>query len=429
MSFRRSLSRPTNFTFLKAMATVFFLAVVCFVGWQWFSAQQQLRSDLATSETQRREAASMLQETQATLSQVQKELDDLKNSDPHKTNRELQAKIDMIEKTYRDSLATYEKINDFENSQYPDKQVEELRTLFATILRRLSEQNYEAALAALVDIDKKADTYEAQRAAEILAATQREAERQAQQQTAGQAVTAPTATVANDPPSNGYRRQVVNSDAGAFTVSIVAGDMASTRVIVDTASPSDCANDCPVLSLADYVSRNGAYAGINGTYFCPASYPSCAGKTNSFDLLVMNKDKTYFNSANNVYSTNPGVIFQSGSMRFVSQISQWGRDTSVDGVLSNYPLLVSGGNVVFGGDDDPKKGSKGNRSFVANRGGTAYIGVVHSATVAEAARVLKAMGMDNGLNLDDGGSTALWFGGYKVGPGRALPNVILFKLR
>ena len=27
---------------------------------------------------------------------------------------------------------------------------------------------------------------------------------------------------------------------------------------------------------------------------------------------------------------------------------------------------------------------------------------------------------------DDGGSTALYSGGYKVGPGRELPNVILF---
>jgi hypothetical protein len=39
---------------------------------------------------------------------------------------------------------------------------------------------------------------------------------------------------------------------------------------------------------------------------------------------------------------------------------------------------------------------------------------------------MKAMGMENALNLDNGGSTALWSGGYKVGPGRDLPNVILF---
>ncbi len=113
-------------------------------------------------------------------------------------------------------------------------------------------------------------------------------------------------------------------------------------------------------------------------------------------------------------------------MRFIGQASGWGRDTGVDSVLSNYPLMVSGGNVVFGGDGDPKKGSKGPRGFVASKGSTAYIGVVSNATVAEAAYALKALGIENALNLDSGGSTALWFGGYKAGPGRNIPNAILF---
>lgn len=238
----------------------------------------------------------------------------------------------------------------------------------------------------------------------------------------------PTAVpvINNAPPGAGYSRQSVSSDAGVFTVSMIAADISSTRVIVDTASPGDCGNNCPVLSLADYVSRNGAYAGVNGSYFCPVDYASCAGKTNTFDTLLMNKDKVYFNSANNVYSSNPAVIFGGGYIRFVGAASEWGRDTGIDSMISNYPLLLSGGNVAFGGDDDPKKGSKGSRSFVANKGNNVYIGVVHSATVAESARVMKAMGMENALNLDNGGSTALWSGGYKVGPGRALPNVILF---
>ena len=113
-------------------------------------------------------------------------------------------------------------------------------------------------------------------------------------------------------------------------------------------------------------------------------------------------------------------------MRFVGASQEWGRDTGPDGVLANQPLLLSGGNVVFGGSGDPKQGSKGNRSFVGNKGSTAYIGVVHNATVGEVAQILKAMGLDNALNLDSGGSTALWSGGYKAGPGRNIPNAILF---
>ena len=41
-------------------------------------------------------------------------------------------------------------------------------------------------------------------------------------------------------------------------------------------------------------------------------------------------------------------------------------------------------------------------------------------------QVLKAMGLENALNLDSGGSVALWSGGYKAGPGRNIPNAILF---
>ena len=141
----------------------------------------------------------------------------------------------------------------------------------------------------------------------------------------------------------------------------------------------------------------------------------------------MGKNKHYHNSDNNVYSTVPLVVFGGGFIRFIGQSSGWGRDTGVDGVLANQPLLVSGGNSVFGGDGDPKKGSKGNRSFVANKGNTAYIGVVRNSTVAEASLVLKTMGMENALNLDSGGSTALWAnGGYKAGPGRNIPNAIIF---
>ena len=140
----------------------------------------------------------------------------------------------------------------------------------------------------------------------------------------------------------------------------------------------------------------------------------------------MNKDKVYFNSGNNVYSNNPAVIFGGSYVRFVGAASEWGRDTGIDSMLSNYPLLVSGNQVRFNGDGDPKKGSKGNRSFVANKGNTVYIGVVHGATVAEAAHALQTLGMDNALNLDSGGSTALGSGGYKVGPGRNIPNAIVF---
>jgi predicted RNA-binding protein associated with RNAse of E/G family len=348
---------------------------------------------------------------QSQFEQISKEYEELKNQDQVKINQDLNAEIKKINETYKKAIAAYEDLLDL---KIKAKNTTELDKLFASTLNQLSEKNYEDAIKTLATIDTKISE---------------EQTKLVQAEAVEIAKTVPAPTVSNSPPSSGYSRLTVNTEAGAFTVDIVSADLASTRVIVDTASASDCRDNCPVLSLADYVARNGAFAGVNGSYFCPVDYPSCAGKTNTFDLLVMNKNKIYFNSDNNVYSNNPAVIFGSGYIRFVGAASQWGRDTSIDSMLSNYPLLVSGGNVIFGGDVDPKKGSKGNRSFVANRGNTVYIGVVRSATVAESARTMKALGMENALNLDNGGSTALWSGGYKVGPGRALPNVILFVRR
>jgi exopolysaccharide biosynthesis protein len=230
-------------------------------------------------------------------------------------------------------------------------------------------------------------------------------------------------------PTNGYIKMTVSSEGKNFTVAVVAADLNTTRVIVDTASEGDCRDNCPVLPLATYAKRSGAYAGINGSYFCPATYPTCVGKKNAFDTLLMNKAKRYFNSDNNVYSQVPAVIFSGNSARFVNASQEWGRDTGVDAVIANYPLLTFNNSVRVAGTNDPKHTARGPRGFVGATGSTAYIGVVYNATVTEAAKVLLVMGIHNSMNLDSGGSTALWYGGYKAGPGRSVPNAILFVKR
>jgi hypothetical protein len=368
--------------------------LVAIAGVTYFIFSIRLNSQITTKEKMLRDEISVMEA----------KIKEYEEVDQIKKNKQLEEDMEVIQNTYKISVAVYEDLVDLRELT---KNTKKLDQLYASAVSALSKRDYKLASTQLSQLSKDITA----ELSKVMVASVPNAE---------------NVPVNNAPPGTGYSRQTVQSDAGSFVVSIISGDLSSTRVIVDTASDSDCADNCPVLPLATYASRSGAYAGINGTYFCPASYPTCAGKTNSFDLLVMNKNKTYLNSANNVYSTNPAVVFQGGSVNFVGAASQVGRDTGIDGVLSNYPLLLAGGNVTFGGDDDPKKGSKGNRSFVASKGSTVFIGVVHSATVAETARVLKAMGMENALNLDDGGSTALWSGGYKVGPGRDLPNVILF---
>lgn len=337
-------------------------------------------------------------------------LANLQNEDPYKTNKILEEEIANINKTFLAAEDKYQEITDLEALK---GKTDDIKKVFAEILTYLADRNYSSASAKLLVLTEDIKTEKSR--ISLLSSSPSKT-----------TIDASTLTQSNIPPGSGYSRQSVSALGSSYVVDIVAADMGSTKIIVDTASESDCRDNCSVLSLGDYVTRNGAFAGINGSYFCPAEYPTCAGKTNSFDTLLMNKNKTYFNSDNNVYSTVPAVIFQGGSIRFVGQSLQWGRDTGVDGVLANQPLLVSGGNIAFTGNGDPKQGSKGSRSFVGNKGSVAYIGVVRNVTVAEMAEVLKALGLENALNLDSGGSTALWYGGYKAGPGRNIPNAILF---
>ena len=339
------------------------------------------------------------------LETTKKELAAFKNQDQVKRNNTLEEEIKSINKTYANSIGAFEKLTDLKAQKIDTSKID---VLYAQIVKYLSDKNYASASATLADLSKGI-----QDATPKIAAT-------VQTQSAPQ-------TASNNPPGSGYSFQSVSADGQTYNVAIIAADLNSTKVIVDTASDSDCSNNCPVLPLADYVNRNGAYAAINGSFFCPQEYPSCVGKTGSFDTLLMNKNKHYFNSDNNVYSTIPAAIFTAGSARFVGQSLEWGRDTGVDSVIANYPLLVSGGNINFTeASNEPKFGAKGARTFIAAKGNIVYIGVVYNATMGESAKVLKALGMGEAMNLDEGGSTALWFDAYKAGPGRNIPNAVLF---
>lgn len=342
------------------------------------------------------------------IANVQKELNAFKNEDQYKTNQELKDKIKKSEDTYSKAISSYEDLVDLREQ----KQVTtDMDKLLALALSDLGKLNYASAQAKLTDLNSQID----------------KAKTKLVQSAAPAGKTTTPAVVNNSPPGSGYSYQAVKTDQGTFNVAIIAADLNSTRVIVDTASDGTCTNDCPVMALGAYAARSSAFAGINGSFFCPAEYPTCAGKTNSFDTLLMNKNKVYFNSDNNKYSTVPLAYFSGNSMGVRGQTLDWGRDTGVDAVIANTPLYISGGNNNFGGSSEAKLNSVGARTFVGSKGNMIYIGIVYNATSANAAAVLKTMGMDNALGLDQGGSTALWLNGsYLAGPGRSIPNALLF---
>lgn len=342
-----------------------------------------------------------LEHQQALVASMEAELAALRSEDQFQRNERLQEEISNIQNTYRRAVVVYE---DLLRLREQTSNTQSFETSYTAILVALSRREYQTATEQLTQLQKNIDDRQAQLVAQAVPTIP------------------PNVPAVNTPPESGYRRQSVETEVGTFLVDIVTADLNSTRVVVETASEGDCADNCPVDSLASFVSRAGGFAGINGPYFCPAEYPSCAGKTNSFDTLLMNSKKVYFNSDNNVYSTVPAIIFSGNSARVVRASQEWGRDTGVDAVIASQPLLLFNGEVTFGGSSDPKQGSRGSRSFIGVKDNNVYIGVVRSATVAEVARVLRVLGLQHGINLDSGGSTALMSGGrYIAGPGRNTP--------
>lgn len=377
----------------------FLALLILAVGGVW--AGQAVHSTLVRERMAREAAQQQLAQTQSELATTQASLSAHINEDQFQRNEQLQAEISSIQRVFSQAVSEYEellKLNVTGSAAQP------LNALFTETLTLLARRNYATASTRLAELSTAIDEREQAAAA------------------AAAAVIAANVPAIQEAPSSGYRQQKVETEVGTFQVDVIAADLNSTRVQVETASESTCANDCPVASLADFVARSGGYAGINGPYFCPAEYPSCAGKTNSFDTLIMNKSKVYFNSDNNVHSVVPLVVFSGNSARFYSRSLEWGRDTNVDAVIAAQPMLLQNNEIRFTGDGDPKKGSRGSRSFIGATGSTVYIGVVRAATVAEVPYVLRAMGVHNALNLDSGGSTALYNGGrYLAGPGRNTP--------
>ncbi len=231
-----------------------------------------------------------------------------------------------------------------------------------------------------------------------------------------------------------YSLQTVTSSAGTFSAHVAKFNLASGqfRVITDTANDTDCANDCPTKSLGAYVSAHGAFAGMNGTYFCPADYPACANEKNSFFWKVLNyRTGTMINANNGLGENDAFFAFTATAGRFFSSWNSFmGSGYGAISGVNSWPTLISGGANVLNPNvlDDKQRYTKSNRGAIGLEGQVLYLVVAKSATVIDLAAIMDALNVDYAMNLDGGGSSAMIFNNsYKAGPGRSLPNAIVIK--
>lgn len=334
--------------------------------------------------------------TLTTLSETARQFEQLKQEDQVTKNASLSAELTSLTRVYQDGEQLFERRADLVASQAKTKEID---VALAHFLGFLADKNYIGAASQSAVVDKLIDKT-------LVAAVP--------------AVPAAAAAPSNALPADGYSRQKVSTPRGEFVISMVVAT--GVRAMVETASESDCMDNCPTKSLAEHVAAAGGFAGINGAYFCPPDYPRCQGKTNSFDTLaVSGRTHAVLNRANNVYSTVPLVAFYGTRISFYDRTVDWGIDTSSQGALANHPRLLRGGSVAT---EDAS--GKGTRGFVAQKDDRIVIGHVYAASLADTAEVLRTLGLSDALNLDGGGSSALWYqGGYKAGPGRGLPTAIV----
>lgn len=227
---------------------------------------------------------------------------------------------------------------------------------------------------------------------------------------------------------SGYCKTTVKASSGTFTVYVVTASLSSVEIVTDSANSDDCANNCPTKSLQNYVNNNGGYAGINGTYFCPADYSHCSSKVASYDSPVFNSNLNKWLNSGKFYSSRAAMIFNSSSATFYPDASTYSGSTAIEAGIVNYPGLVHNGASIVGNYSlDGSQTVKGTRGGVGVKGGTIYLVVASSASVTDLANIMVALGVTHALNLDGGGSSALYYNGYKVGPGRSLPNALVIK--
>jgi hypothetical protein len=278
-----------------------------------------------------------------------------------------------------------------------------------------------------------------------------------------------------------YQRFKIATSRGSFDISLVILDKSKYKMITDTAVTEDCDKDCATKPLASYVAINNAEIGINGTYFCPPDYPECSETKNSFlspvfntrlnkfingDLsrfhngplmaLGANGKHYYFHRSEHVaasleeFRTYTGTTHEStypcyqpggeeitynGKTSRLSKIgacpyTYYDKDgTYPAAAIANRPSLVEKNIIVV--DSEDKYSSYNNKSV---RGGIGYndknifLVIARGADVYDLAEIFKTLGASEAMNLDGGGSAALYYNGnYVVGPGRSLPNAIVFK--
>ncbi len=256
----------------------------------------------------------------------------------------------------------------------------------------------------------------------------------------------PIASASLDLPSDDtseYRSYTLSIARGSFPVRVVSLRRDAFEMVTDTADSEDCGADCAAKVLATYVEENQGFAAIHGTYFCPPDYASCEGQVNTYLPPVFNSELGFMINEDRMKVYRRPMIAQTTDDRlwyFHRADDDFGdsvvdfeeaHDVVLSAAIGNWPSLVENGEIVV--QDEPSEDgflTKATRGGIGWDADTYFLVVAGSASVEDLAYIFEELGAEEAMNLDGGGSAALYYdGAYKAGPGRLLPNAIIFRAR
>lgn len=246
----------------------------------------------------------------------------------------------------------------------------------------------------------------------------------------------------NEYSSYDHKRKITTAKGEDFYADVVEIDLddPELRTVTETANSSDCEKDCPARSLGEFVIDNNGFAGINATYFDTSD-----SKKNYYFFPVYNSelDRMINQEKLKYWTTGPMIAFDKENNFYYFQDSREFKsvdyfedthDAELQAALGNKPRLIEDGKdlLINWELDDKQKRAKSWRSALAYKEdsgkGKILLVVARYATVPDLANILKAMEVDYALNLDGGNSTCLFYNDeYMLGPGRDVPNALIFK--
>ena len=198
--------------------------------------------------------------------------------------------------------------------------------------------------------------------------------------------------------------------------------LSAVTVRTVTANASQCFSNCPAKPLADYVSENAAYAGMNGTYLCPPDYAECSSKVNSYDYAAYNSNLRRWINPGALVGQNGLALWSGATATYYRRSYVYAQSPAasapITAGITMFPLLVQNGAVVDSEfEQTPAQKLKGTKGSI---GPTVRLSISRSSparTSPTRPTCSRPSALRDALNLDGGGTSAMWIGGsYKVGP-------------